>query len=606
MFVFLVVMMMMMMEEDMEAPRPTLHLRRGVDLIYLICTRDDQTEDIFQSQLYDVWASTTAERGGGNGRLEHAFRQVYDNTRTWPDARLLLVFTAWTRKGQLRSLYGVAQVINHPQRHCIGPWSDAHGWGDVFPVKWLVACKYPLPLLPAALRKQRDATLIEYNVAVECILLASRSPSLQWPMFSPETESAQLIFHQEKQCHIRDMDLVDRQSNGIAKLHETNKQRRWIDEHDQREKRRKMLEKMGTATPEDIAATLAMEEDERNCEEGRGGEDDAMDAAIRADEEAFPTTAPPLDPSRRTLSSFRQPEPPPGFPDRTKDAFSACIYDVDYTHVRGVPDSNGLDDILGKRVPVIRCFGTTTEGYSVAILVHSFYPYFYARAPPDFLASITYPQPMSRELDERKLTRAELMRLVETDARYQKEICTCPTARMLCKAFCIALCNELKGMLYKYEHSNEDQGFTQPHDLIIRTELVRKRNLTGNYTEKTEWMLKITLLSPTLVTRVRDLLWGGTFQWGKEMLKDKCVPFQYDCFEANVPFYLRFMIDKKLYGCSWITLPANSYHKALVNHTHADVELHTRPDTLVVHAPNDPQWRHVAPMRKLTCVLTSL
>ena len=39
------------------------------------------------------------------------------------------------------------------------------------------------------------------------------------------------------------------------------------------------------------------------------------------------------------------------------------------------------------KVPIVRMFGITEEGYSVCLLIHGVIPYFYVEAPPNFKES---------------------------------------------------------------------------------------------------------------------------------------------------------------------------------------------------------------------------
>ncbi|EGC38691.1 DNA polymerase delta catalytic subunit [Dictyostelium purpureum] len=146
-------------------------------------------------------------------------------------------------------------------------------------------------------------------------------------------------------------------------------------------------------------------------------------------------------------------------------------------------------------LPVVRLFGVTKNGNSVLCKVHGFLPYFFISCPPNFTQSD-------------------------------------------CKSFKKALNVNIK-----------------VEDIVISIRIVQKKSIMGYNPNPLTDFIEITLILPKFVTRCRDIL-----ETGKHRFEIPGQPFrQYQTYESNIPFALRFLIDKKIPGCSWIELPANKY-----------------------------------------------
>ena len=68
---------------------------------------------------------------------------------------------------------------------------------------------------------------------------------------------------------------------------------------------------------------------------------------------------------------------------------------------------------------------------------------------------------------------------------------------------------------------------------------------------------------------------------------------QYQVLEANMPYVLRFMIDRDITGCGWVEAPKNTYRiRPRSEHiSSCQLELDIVYDSLVAHAP-DGRSRH--------------
>lgn len=189
-------------------------------------------------------------------------------------------------------------------------------------------------------------------------------------------------------------------------------------------------------------------------------------------------------------------------------------------------------------VPVLRCYGVTAQGHSVCAHIHGFTPYFWTAPPPDFS---------------------------------EKDI----------PAWRSNLESQLAGAKAK---SRVDQA-------VLAVELVPgKQSLLGYHFHRTQPMLKIYVAMPSIVSAAKGILERGMMNR------------QYLCFEASVPFVLRYMIDRSITGCNWCEAPAGSYNLREAKHKRvstAQIELDIVYDSLVSHAP-DGEWQRIAPLRILS------
>jgi len=98
------------------------------------------------------------------------------------------------------------------------------------------------------------------------------------------------------------------------------------------------------------------------------------------------------------------------------------------------------------------------------------------------------------------------------------------------------------------------------NEAVIKLEIQQKETLMGykgsNMTEPT---IKITLSSSFLVPKLREGIKRGELSG-----------FDGQIFEGNIPFELRFMIDRNLQGCSWFAIPDSCVTRTNVNQIISD------------------------------------
>lgn len=78
--------------------------------------------------------------------------------------------------------------------------------------------------------------------------------------------------------------------------------------------------------------------------------------------------------------------------------------------------------------------------------------------------------------------------------------------------------------------------------------------------------LKITTKSPLLVNRFRKVFEDGF------VIED--VRFNDRTFESNIPFVLRFMVDKDIPGMSWVKIAGGKFthRKQKISHCQIEIE----------------------------------
>jgi len=202
-------------------------------------------------------------------------------------------------------------------------------------------------------------------------------------------------------------------------------------------------------------------------------------------------------------------------------------------------DYSGND--LGKKAPVVMVYGTTMAGNSVLFHIHGFAPYFYVPAWDNFS---------------------------QTDLRVFGE----------------SLNRELA-------ESQSGKGMSRH---VMKTEVVRKRSLWGYRFGKVSDFIKVTVAVPPLVATSRRLLEQGLHMGvlGRR---------EFQTYESNLPYVLRFMVDKDMAGGSWIEAPKGKYNVRAGSKktSHVQMELDMAADDLITHE-TEGEWAKIAPIRILS------
>jgi DNA polymerase delta subunit 1 len=169
-------------------------------------------------------------------------------------------------------------------------------------------------------------------------------------------------------------------------------------------------------------------------------------------------------------------------------------------------------------VPILRAFGVDDDGHSMALFIHGFTPYSYFALPEGY------------ELDQSNgdSTLAAIRDMLTLRLESAARGAAAQSAVVL-------------GVTYVTDHKSI-MGYDTPHTKF----------------------LKIYLSLPGLVATLKRIMEEGINLPGIKATAsgnaaDNTMMPVYQAFECNVPFVLRFMVDRDISGAGWMTLPAETY-----------------------------------------------
>lgn len=209
-------------------------------------------------------------------------------------------------------------------------------------------------------------------------------------------------------------------------------------------------------------------------------------------------------------------------------------------------------------VPILRCYGVEENGHSVAVFIHGFTPYAYFALPPGHVLT-----------DRSKL--GEIRNVLDAHLKSAARGASAQTAEVL-------------GVSYTDDHKSL-MGYDSPHTRF----------------------LKVYVSLPGLVPTLKRILEEGQLKLpGVECVEGEPMSgtemmYTYAPFECNVPFVLRFMVDKNLAGAGWINLQPETYQIREMNRkeTHCQIEIDVSFDD-VIPRPSEGEWNKIAPIRVLS------
>lgn len=202
------------------------------------------------------------------------------------------------------------------------------------------------------------------------------------------------------------------------------------------------------------------------------------------------------------------------------------------------------------QVPIIRAYGVSEAGNSVAVFIHGFTPYGYFALP----AGSTF------QNTEENLTK----------------IRKCIDNRLEGAARGSRLSEHCRAVSYITSHKSI-MGYESAHTHFF----------------------KIMVAMPTLIPTLKRIMEEGIDLAGVQCGDDGST--QYSAFECNVPFVLRYMIDQDISGAGWMTLPKKTYQLRNVAEkvTNCQVEIDITY-TDIISRKSEGEWSKVAPIRVLS------
>ena len=166
------------------------------------------------------------------------------------------------------------------------------------------------------------------------------------------------------------------------------------------------------------------------------------------------------------------------------------------------------------KVPVLRCYGVDDRGYSVACFIHGYTSYAYFALPPNAV--------FDDSIDEDE-AKAKIRNLLDIRLK------------------------------------SAARGAAQLPNAVLGVDFVLDKKSIFGYDTPFSKFLIVYVALPGMVPALKRIMEDGielpSIVYAPQ---DGLLPV-FAAFECNVPFVLRFMVDREITGAGWLTLPSNTY-----------------------------------------------
>ncbi|TVY65691.1 DNA polymerase delta catalytic subunit, partial [Lachnellula suecica] len=138
----------------------------------------------------------------------------------------------------------------------------------------------------------------------------------------------------------------------------------------------------------------------------------------------------------------------------------------------------------------------------------------------------------------------------------------------------------------------------QHQPAIHSVQVVLRENLYNFSGNQQNPYLKITVTDPKFIAKVRGTIEDGRANWkGMWQLDHRN---RIDTFDS-IQYVLRFMIDCKIFGMSWVEVPPKQYKivDQQLRHSNCQIEAEVSYRDLIAHKP-EGEWAKMAPLRILS------
>jgi DNA polymerase delta subunit 1 len=127
--------------------------------------------------------------------------------------------------------------------------------------------------------------------------------------------------------------------------------------------------------------------------------------------------------------------------------------------------------------------------------------------------------------------------------------------------------------------------------------MTMKENMYGFQGNQKSPYLKISVTDPKLVHRARELVQDGSANWKQLWKYQEGGILTFD----NIQYVLRFMIDTKISGMSWVEAPAGKYEMIPPRERQSNCQIEAKMHfgDLIAHAA-EGEWAKMAPLRILS------
>ena len=144
----------------------------------------------------------------------------------------------------------------------------------------------------------------------------------------------------------------------------------------------------------------------------------------------------------------------------------------------------------------------------------------------------------------------------------------------------------------------EAQKFISQYSAVIHSvQMTMKENIFGFQGNQKSPYLKITVNDPKFINRVRKMVQEGNANYKSMWTYQDGGILTFD----NIQYVLRFMIDTKISGMSWVEAPAGKYKmiESRARHSNCQIEAQIRFGDLIAHS-SEGEWAKMAPLRILS------
>ena len=171
-------------------------------------------------------------------------------------------------------------------------------------------------------------------------------------------------------------------------------------------------------------------------------------------------------------------------------------------------------------VPIIRLYGVNEVGNSVAVFIHGFTSYGYFALPRGY------------ELNDTDETKGQIRNILETHLRAK-----------------------LGSQFNKGNNGDEDA-----RACLGVQYLDEKQSIMGFDPSHTKF-LKVYVAMPGMIPKLKNIMEDGLVLPGMKDVNGDVVRenMTFVPFECNVPYVMRYMIDRDITGASWLSLPKGTY-----------------------------------------------
>jgi DNA polymerase delta subunit 1 len=151
-------------------------------------------------------------------------------------------------------------------------------------------------------------------------------------------------------------------------------------------------------------------------------------------------------------------------------------------------------------------------------------------------------------------------------------------------------CEPFKGFL--------ESSLAQHQAAIQSVQMVMRENMFGFQGNQKSPYLKITVTDPKFINRLRTTIESGNANYKGLWKVAEGGILTFD----SIQYVLRFMVDTKISGMSWVSVNAGKYHMIPMRdrQSNCQIEAYCHFRDIIAHPADDGEWSKMAPLRILS------